>query len=75
MKQCTCTTTQHHNHPGKTCGQPATTDYAYCKDCHDKLAKEHADTQPDLLSYSAQIEVHSGHQLGILTGGQAKDRD
>jgi len=76
MKQCICTTTQHDNHPGKTCDRPATTDDAYCQECHDKSAREHADTQPDMLSYSRQIAVHSGHQSEVLlTCGQAEDRD
>lgn len=51
MQQCRCTTTQHDNHPGKTCDKPATTDDGYCKECHDKAAKEHAVTEPDMLSY------------------------
>ncbi len=51
MQQCRCTTTQHDNHPGKPCDKPATTDDAYCKECHDKAAKEHAVTEPDMLSY------------------------
>jgi hypothetical protein len=54
MQQCTCTTTQHDNHPGKDCDQPATTEGAYCPECRDKEVKEHADTKPDLLSYKAR---------------------
>jgi hypothetical protein len=50
MQQCRCTI-QHDNHPGKSCDKPATTDDAYCQECHDKAVKEHADTQPDMLSY------------------------
>jgi hypothetical protein len=51
MQQCRCTITQHDNHPGKSCDKPATTDDAYCQECHDKAVKEHADTEPDMLSY------------------------
>lgn len=54
MKQCTCSTAQHDNHPGQECDQPATTDDAYCQQCRDKEKTEHADTKPDLLSYQAR---------------------
>ncbi len=54
MKQCKCTTTQHDNHPGETCGKPATIDDAYCHACYDKATKEHAETKPDLLAYQAR---------------------
>lgn len=51
MQLCKCTTTQHDNHLDKPCDQPATTDDAYCRECHDKAATEHADTKPDLRTY------------------------
>jgi hypothetical protein len=51
MQPCRCTSTHHDNHPGKTCDQPATSDDAYCQECHDKAAKEHADTAPQMLSF------------------------
>jgi hypothetical protein len=54
MQQCICTTTQHDNHPGKDCDQPAIADGAYCSVCRDKEIEEHADTKPDMLSYQAR---------------------
>jgi hypothetical protein len=54
MQQCICTTTQHDNHSGKDCDQPATAEGAYCSVCRDKEKKEHADTVPDMLSYQAR---------------------
>jgi len=50
MQPCRCMSTQHDNHPGKACDQPATTDDIYCLKCHDKAAKEHADTAPQMLA-------------------------
>jgi hypothetical protein len=54
MQQCTCTTTEHDNHPGKPCDKPATTIDAYCQECHDKAVTEHADTKPDIRSYQSR---------------------
>ena len=51
MQRCGCTTTQHENHPGMDCDKPATAIDAYCSECQDKAAKEHAVTKPDLRSY------------------------
>jgi hypothetical protein len=51
MRRCECTTTQHENHPGKTCDNSATSLNAYCNECKDKAAKERADTKPDLRAY------------------------
>lgn len=59
MRQCTCTTTQHDNHPGEACDKPASSDDAYCDECRDKTAREHADTEPDMLSYQARLAAHS----------------
>jgi hypothetical protein len=51
MQQCTCTTTQHDNHPDKPCDKPATTTHAYCQECQDKAVREHADTEPVMPAY------------------------
>jgi hypothetical protein len=51
VQQCRCTSTHHDNHPGEPCDKPATASDAYCQECNDKTAKEHADTKPDTLAY------------------------
>jgi hypothetical protein len=62
MQQCVCTTTQHDNHPGEPCDKQATTDDGYCRECHAKAVREHADTKPDMLSYQARSAADSDRQ-------------
>ncbi len=54
MQQCRCATAQPDNHPGKCCDKPAITDDVYGQERHDKAVKEHADTDPQMLSNQPQ---------------------
>lgn len=44
-EQCRCQTAEH-GHPDNQCEKPATETDGYCKECHEKAAKEWSDTQP-----------------------------
>lgn len=54
MQRCACTTTKHDNHSGIACDKPATAVNAYCIECLDKKAKEHAVTKPYMLTYQSR---------------------
>ena len=39
--KCRCESITHNNHLGTRCGEPATTEDNYCKECHERAGLEH----------------------------------
>lgn len=74
MQQCVCTTIQHDNHPGEPCDKQAITDDGYCRECHAKAVREHADTKPDMLSYQARSAADSDRHSEAQSPAKAQAR-